>query len=242
MMRENVERMALSLQRIQGNIHEAAARSGRDDASVRIVAISKGQTTSSIQLAYDLGMRDFGENRVEEGLEKITKLENLEGIVWHMVGHIQSRKAKEIPANFHMVHSVDRLKIARQLNRSSEEAGVKLPVFIECNTSGEESKSGWSVFDRESWGLIYKDLSDIANLPHLRVLGFMTMAPWVQDDPIIRTSFQRLREFRDDYGEYSDSEWKELSMGMTDDYAVAVEEGSTIVRIGRAIFGERQAH
>lgn len=242
MMRENVERMALSLQRIQGNIHEAAARSGRDDASVRIVAISKGQTTSSIQLAYDLGMRDFGENRVEEGLEKITKLENLEGIVWHMVGHIQSRKAKEIPANFHMVHSVDRLKIARQLNRSSEEAGVKLPVFIECNTSGEESKSGWSVFDRESWGLIYKDLSDIAKLPNLRVLGFMTMAPWVQDDPIIRTSFQRLREFRDDYGEYSDSEWKELSMGMTDDYAVAVEEGSTIVRIGRAIFGERQAH
>jgi pyridoxal phosphate enzyme (YggS family) len=211
MMHENEERMALSLQSIHGNIHEAASRSGRDDASVRIVAISKGQSASSIQLAYDLGMRDFGENRVEEGLEKIAKLEKLAGIVWHMVGHIQSRKAKEIPANFHMVHSVDRLKIARQLNRSSEEVGVKLPVFIECNTSGEESKSGWSVFDRESWRLIYEDLSEIANFPHLRVLGFMTMAPWVQDDAIIRTSFRRLREFRDDYREYSDSDWKELN-------------------------------
>jgi len=128
------------------------------------------------------------------------------------------------------------------LNRSSEEACVKLPVFIECNTSGEESKSGWPVFDRESWGLIYKDLSEIANLPYLRVQGFMTMAPWVQDDPIIRTSFRRLREFRDDYGEYSDLDWKDLSMGMTDDYAVAIEEGSTVVRIGREIFGERQTH
>ncbi len=242
MMHENEERMALSLQSIHGNIHEAASCSGRDDASVRIVAISKGQSASSIQLAYDLGMRDFGENRVEEGLEKIAKLEKLAGIVWHMVGHIQSRKAKEIPANFHMVHSVDRLKIARQLNRSSEEVGVKLPVFIECNTSGEESKFGWSVFDRESWRLIYEDLSEIANFPHLRVLGFMTMAPWVQDDAIIRTSFRRLREFRDDYREYSDSDWKELSMGMTDDYTVAIEEGSTVVRIGRAIFGERGAH
>jgi pyridoxal phosphate enzyme (YggS family) len=242
MMREKEEHMALRLQKIQGNIHEAASRSGRADASVRIVAISKGQSVSSIQLAYNLEMREFGENRVKEGLEKITKLENLGGIVWHMVGHIQSRKAKEIPANFHIVHSVDRLKIARQLNRSSEEAGVKLPVFIECNTSGEESKSGWSVFNRESWGLIYEDLSEIEKLPNLSVQGFMTMAPWVQDDPIIRTSFSRLREFRDDYVEYSGLDWKDLSMGMTDDYAIAVEEGATVVRIGRAIFGERGAH
>ena len=242
MMRDNEERMALNLQRIQSKIYEAASRSGRDDASVRIVAISKGQSASSIQLAYDLGMRDFGENRVDEGLEKIAELENLEGIIWHMVGHIQSRKAKYVPANFHMIHSVDRLKIARQLDRSSEDAGVKLPVFIECNTSGEESKSGWSVFDRESWGLIYEDLSEIAILPHLSVQGFMTMAPWVQDDPLIRTSFRRLREFRDDYCEHSDLEWKDLSMGMTDDYPIAIEEGSTVVRIGRAIFGERQAH
>ena len=242
MMHEDEERMALSMQRIQNNIHEATSRSGRDDASVRIVAISKGQSASSIQLAYDLGMRDFGENRVDEGLEKIAELENLEGIIWHMVGHIQSRKAKYVPANFHMIHSVDRLKIARQLDRSSEDAGVKLPVFIECNTSGEESKSGWSVFDRESWGLIYEDLSEIAILPHLRVQGFMTMAPWVQDDTIIRVSFRRLREFRDEYCEDSDLDWEDLSMGMTDDYPIAIEEGSTVVRIGRAIFGERQAH
>ncbi len=241
-MRENKERMAQNLQRIQSRIDEAASRAGREGASIRVAAISKGQSISSIQLAYDLGVRDFGENRVEEGLEKIVELKNLDGIVWHMVGHIQSRKAKSIPSNFHIVHSVDRLKIARHLNRCSEEVGVELPVFLECNTSGEETKSGWPVFDRTAWRLIYKDFSEISGWAHLRVQGFMTMAPWVQDETTIRTSFRRLREFRDDFCGNSNLDWEELSMGMTDDYSIAIEEGATVVRIGRAIFGERSAH
>ncbi len=232
--------IAQNIERVFARIEDSASRVGRDPSEVKLVAVSKSQNLDKIRAAYHQGLRDFGESRVYEALPKQQELASLGGIRWHMIGHIQSRKARDVAPNFSFVHSVDRMKIARYLNDFAGEAGVHLPVLLECNVSGEGTKEGWHLTDRSSWEKNLTPFKEIIACKHLRVCGLMTMAPWTQDEKILRSVFLTLRTLRDFLEEKVPGYWQELSMGMTDDFEVAIEEGSTMVRIGRAIFGPRE--
>jgi pyridoxal phosphate enzyme (YggS family) len=232
--------VAQNMEHVFARIEESASRVGRSPSQVKLVAVSKSQSPSKIREAYNHGLRDFGENRVYEALPKQKELASLEGIRWHMIGHIQSRKAQDVAPNFSLVHSVDRMKIARYLDKSAGEAGVNLPVLLECNVSGEDTKEGWLLTDHSSWEKSLAVFREITSFEHLRVCGLMTIAPWTQDEKILRFVFGALRALRDFLEERIPGYWQELSMGMSDDFEVAIEEGSTMVRIGRAIFGPRE--
>jgi pyridoxal phosphate enzyme (YggS family) len=224
---------------VSARISHAEERAGRTSGGVRLVAISKGQPIEKIRAAYQHGIRDFGENRVREALPKLAHLEDYGDIQWHMVGHIQSRKARSVVSGFHIVHSVDRWKLAHRLDRFAREDGIKLPVLLECNVSGEVAKSGWNLQDEASWSSALPEFERIQDLENIDVQGLMTMAPWISDESILRSCFAKLRELRSFISSKLPGSWNELSMGMTDDFEYAIEEGATIVRIGRAIFGER---
>lgn len=228
-----------NLRSVQEQIAAAAHRAGREPAEITLVAVTKTQAPSVIQMAYDLGVRHFGENRVEEAG---TKLEDLpDDITWHMIGHIQSRKAKWVVSLFDVVHSVDSVKLARRLDRFSAGRSGPLPVLLECNISGEQSKYGFNASrwydDSAQWNAMVASVQEIVALPNLQVRGLMTMAPIVADPEQVRPVFSRLRKLRDDLASaFPQVDWGQLSMGMTDDFQVAIEEGATMVRVGRAIF------
>jgi len=180
-----------------------------------------------------LGVTNFGENRVQDALPKIAAF-HPQDVRWHMIGHLQSNKAGKVVGSFDMVQSVDSLHLAQALNRHAEEEGKRLPVLLQINISGEASKEGMSPAEAPEVA------RQIATLPHIEVQGLMTIAPLVQDPEVTRPVFRGLRALRDRLrDEVPECSWQHLSMGMTDDYSVAIAEGATIVRIGRAIFGER---
>jgi pyridoxal phosphate enzyme (YggS family) len=236
-----------NLARVQERLAEAALRSGRNPDEITLVAVTKTHPVETIVAAYRAGLRHFGENRVEEGAIKIPDVHaSLSGPrpMWHMVGHIQSRKAQPVVTHFDCVHSIDRLRIARRLNHFAQDAGRTLPILLECNVSGEETKSG---FDLQGWEkdkarreTFFAAVEEILALPALSVQGRMTMAPFVADPEIVRPVFVSLRALLDALQErFPTCDWSHLSMGMTDDFEVAIEEGATMVRVGRAIFGAR---
>ncbi len=227
------------LNEVQARIENAARRSGRDIDAIRIVGVTKTHPYEVVLAAHEAGLRLIGENRVEEALPKKAASEDLADLEWHMIGHIQSRKSKSVVQVFDAVHSVDRARIADRLNRDAETAGIRLPVLLECNVSGEASKWGWQLTEKESWPEIVDEFTRINKLENLEVRGLMTMAPMVADPEHVRPIFEKLRLLRDYLQSAVPGDWAELSMGMTEDYAVAVEEGATLLRIGRAIFGPR---
>lgn len=239
--KETVADVAVNLRRVLDRIAAAARRTGREPSEVQLVAVTKGQPPEVVRAGYAAGLRDFGENRVEEALPKIPTLAELAEARWHMIGHIQSRKARVVPRLFTMVHSVDRERIARLLDRYAGEVGFRLPVLLECNVSGEVSKEGWRLHDPEAWRPALEAFRQVVSMPHLEVRGLMTMAPLTEDVEQVRRAFRRLRQLRDFLAARLPGEWGVLSMGMTDDFEVAIEEGATCVRIGRAIFGPRPA-
>jgi PLP dependent protein len=179
-------------------------------------------------------------------LEKIQTLEggltdsHTEKLEWHMIGHLQSRKARWVCQNFTCLHSLDSLKLAERLDRIAGELGVNLPVLLECNVSGEQTKYGYSVWREGSWQEFLGEFASILELPHLQVRGLMAMAPFFDEPEPARPYFQRLGRFQSFLMEHFPlASWAELSMGMSSDFTVAVQEGATIVRIGTAIMGER---
>jgi len=219
-----------NLRSVQERIAAAARRAGRDPAEITLVAVTKGQPVEAIRVAYGLGLRHFGENRVEEAETKVGQLPA--DITWHMIGHVQSRKARRVVPLFQIVHSVDSVRLARRLDSSCAGRSEPLPVLLEVNISGEASKYGF--LDQE--GLLAA-VEEIIALPHLRLEGLMTMAPLVADPEQARPVFARLRQLRDELATaFPQAGWQHLSMGMSDDLEVAVEEGATLVRVGRAIF------
>lgn len=225
--------------RVRERMAAAAARVGRTDP-ILLVAVSKGQPTALIRAAHAAGLRDFGENRVEEAGPKIEALSDLADLHWHLIGHVQSRKADQASGRYDLIHSVDRLKIARRLEDRAAKAGRRQPILLECNVSGERAKAGWPMARADDWDEQLSDIEQVVGYAHLEVRGLMTMAPMTDDSELVRSVFRRLRELRDFLARRLPGDWSELSMGMTDDFELAVEEGATIVRIGRAIFGERQ--
>ena len=208
----------------RASVSEAAERAGRDPAGIRLIAVSKTFPADAIRAAFDAGQRDFGENRVQEGLAKIAELGGLDANI-HLIGTLQRNKARHAGA-FASVQSIDSIRLAEAVSRRLDR---ELEVLLEVNVAGEQSKSGFAPAD------LTDALPAIQALPNLDVAGLMTIAPIVADPEDARPVFRRLRELRDRLG------LRELSMGMSSDYAVAVEEGASMVRIGRAIFGERAA-
>jgi pyridoxal phosphate enzyme (YggS family) len=225
---------------VQETIARAAQSVGRAPEKVKLVVVTKGHPVEQIGALAAGGIRDFGENRVEEALLKIEELRGLPDLNWHMIGHIQSRKAKLIGGDFHLIHSVDRLKLARRLNQYAAEAGEILPILLQCNVSGEQSKSGWAASDQAHWDEMLPEVEAVLQCDFLEVRGLMTLAPFSPDPEAVRPSFVRLRNLRDFFAaRFPTQNWAELSMGMSGDYQVAIEEGATIVRIGTAILGPR---
>jgi pyridoxal phosphate enzyme (YggS family) len=225
------------LARVRAEIAQAAEVVDRDPAAITLLAVSKTHPLPVIAAAAELGVTAFGENRVEEAVGKIAARPDL---AWHMIGHVQSRKAADvIAAGFVLVHSLDSLKLAERLSRSAQQAGREQAVLLECNVSGEASKEGWAASDPAVWPALIEAFSSVTALPGLRVEGLMTMAPWGTDDQTARPIFTRLRRLRDQASDRLGLPLATLSMGMSDDFRGAIAEGSTLVRVGRALFGER---
>ena len=222
-----------NIDRIRNIIAEAASRSGRKATDVRLMAVTKTVDDNRIMEAIAAGVDIIGESYVQEAKRKIEKMGR--PLEWHMIGYLQSNKSKYAVKIFDMIHSVDRLDLARELDRRAKSVGHVMKILIEVNISGEESKSG--VPFKDAMQLI----RDVACLDNLSVQGLMTMPPWFDDPEDARPYFVALRELRDEViDEHIERvEMRELSMGMSGDYEVAVEEGATIVRVGRSIFGER---
>jgi len=227
--------------RILERIEEAAHPAGHDPDTIRVVVVTKTHPAACVRAAIQAGLRTFGENYAEEGIEKKLALGEPPGIAWHMIGHIQSRKAKMVCEHYDTVHSLDSLRLARRLDRFCGEAGRRLPVLLECNVSGEESKYGWTAWNESGWGRLAEAIEPVLALPNLEVRGLMTIAPFLPDPEEARPYFSRLRRLRDFLAiRLPEAGWDELSMGMSADFEVAVQEGATIVRIGTAIMGERE--
>lgn len=230
-----------NLHAVQERIKNAAERAGRHPNSVTLVAITKTFSAETILAAYELGVRHFGENRVEEALEKIPAVSSrlqTQPVTWHMVGHLQHRKVKDAVALFDLVHSVDSVALAIRLDNRAAALDKVLPVFLEINVSGEASKFGFAPEPREK---LFEGTHEIFSLRHLIVEGLMTIAPMVVTADDARPYFRALRELRDElHSRFPDHTLPHLSMGMTDDFEAAIAEGATMVRIGRAIFGERK--
>ncbi|MBI2866263.1 MAG: YggS family pyridoxal phosphate-dependent enzyme [Chloroflexi bacterium] len=216
--------MAKNLEQVRQRVAQAALRAGRDPSSITIVGVAKTFPAEAIQEAYRAGLRHIAENRVQEAQAKRPELVSLSGVTWHMVGHLQTNKVKAALQLFDVVHSMDSLRLAEDLSRQAQR---ELPVLVEVNVAGEYGKFG--VAPEEEAKLV----EAVGRLPQLRVIGLMTVAPLVPEPEEVRPLFRRLRKLADSLG------LRELSMGMSDDFEVAIEEGATLVRIGRAIFGAR---
>jgi pyridoxal phosphate enzyme (YggS family) len=226
-------------QEVRERIALAAARSGRGPSQVTLITVTKGHPLETILRALQAGLSCFGENYVEEARPKMDALLD-QPVEWHMIGHVQSRKAREVAQGFALVHSVDSLHLARRLDRWAQGRESRLPILLECNVSGETRKYGLATAQREQWEQRLAEIRETAQLPHLQLRGLMTMAPSFADPQETRPVFRRLRELRDWLHERLEgAELGELSMGMSDDFEIAVEEGATMVRLGRALLGPR---
>ncbi len=237
-------------QRVLGQIATAAARrcpepvegSARDPQDVRLVVVTKAQPLEIVRAAAAAGVRIFAENYAEEAVAKIAALKNEFEVEWHMIGHVQSRKADLVAGNFSLLHSLDNLKLAARLERFLGESGKILPVLLEFNVSREESKFGWPAWDETRWPDLLPEVRQILQFRHLELRGLMTMPPYFEDAELARPYFQRLRRLRDFLAAQfpqADADWRELSMGTSLDFEAAVQEGATYVRVGQAILGSR---
>ena len=214
-----------NVRNLQQRIARACEKAGRSPDEVTLVAVTKTVDAAAIEAAFDAGVRDFGESRVQEAKPKIEQLQRLKpGITWYMLGHLQTNKAKTAADIFDIIHSVDSLKLAETLNNCSPK---RLPILIQVNVSAEATKSGFQLPE------VKDAVKQIGQLPNLEIQGLMTIAPWVDNAEEVRPVLRQMRQLRDSLG------LRHLSMGMSDDFEVAIEEGATLVRIGRAIFGER---
>ena len=212
-------------------MQDAAHRVGRQVLDVRLVAVSKTYPPAVIQEAWNSGQHVFGENRVQDALPKIAELPA--EAEWHFIGHLQSNKIRKALPAFTLIHGVDNLELAQQINRIAGEMGLTANILLEINVSGEATKFGFSPAD------LRENLEGLLCLPNIRINGLMTMAPYSEDPETARPVFSKLRILRDELAAQSGQALPELSMGMSGDFEVAIQEGATIVRIGSSIFGHR---
>lgn len=237
---EKVVQIRENLESVRSRMGKAAERSGRRLEDIKLIGVTKLMPLDVIRAGIEAGVRSFGENYPEQAAEKITALAADVPIEWHMIGHIQSRKTDTVCEHFDMVHSVDRMKIARYLDRYSRERARVMPVLIEVNVSGEKSKYGWQASDQEAWQDLIPQFRQIAELPNIEIRGLMSMPPFFDNPELTRPIYRRLAVFQQMLRDsIPDVHWDELSIGTSFDFEVAIEEGATMVRVGTEIFGPR---
>ncbi len=221
------------LKQVEDNIAKACARAGRDRSEVTLIAVSKTKPVEMLQEIYDEGVRTFGENKVQEICEKYEQLPR--DIEWHMIGHLQRNKVKQVIDKAALIHSVDSYRLAQEISVQAQKKNLCMPILIEVNIAQEESKFG--IFADDTIQLV----EEIAALPNLEIKGLMTIAPFVTDPEENRTYFRQIKQLSVDIKNKNidNVSMDVLSMGMTGDYEVAIEEGATMVRVGTGIFGAR---
>ncbi len=236
-----VQQIREKYQQVKEQVAQSAHLVGRSPESIRILVVTKTQPVEVIQAAVEAGITLFGENYPEEALPKILALEDHPSLEWHMIGHLQSRKARIVVQHFDVMETIDRVEIAEKLNRLAQEAQRQLPVLLELNVSGEESKFGFPAWDQNTLSALQTEVEKILSFPFLSVRGLMTMPPLFEEMEQSRPYFVRLRQVQEHLmKKFPQACWDELSMGTSVDYPVAVQEGATIVRIGTAILGPRK--
>jgi PLP dependent protein len=224
--------VAVNLTAVRRRLERAARAAGREPSSIRLVAVSKTFSAEAVRGAAAAGQVDFGENKVQEGLQKIAATRDLP-LRWHLVGHVQSNKARRAAASFHAIHSIDSLDLLRRVDAAAAEAGTTPELFVQVDLAGEATKFGTP---EAAVSALFE-----AQLRAARLVGLMLLPPWTENPEDARPWFRRLRELRDELAARGipPDRLRDLSMGMSHDFEVAVQEGSTLVRIGTAIFGER---
>ena len=227
---------------VRERIAAAARAAGREPESIRLVAVTKTFPAESGAAAFRAGVFDLGENRVEEARDKVPAVSEIlggsTGPRWHLIGHLQRRKARDAVQLFDLIQSVDTVRVAQALNRRAADIGKFIPVLLQVNVARDPDKFGFIPDPRDAF---YASVAEILALPALQVRGLMTIGALVPDAEQARPFFRDLRELRDELAaRFPAVDWSELSMGMTDDFPVAISEGATIIRVGRAIFGERK--
>ena len=225
--------IAANLSQVRQRISAACARSGREPSSVELLTVSKGHPAEVVCAAAQLGLSVFGENRVQEAKAKIGLCPGR--LRWHLIGHLQSNKCRDAVSFFEMIQSVDSLSLAREINKWAETSAKTMPVLIEVNVAGEASKFGYAPEK------VLAELAQINTLPKIEVHGLMTVAPFAQDAEKVRPVFRRLRELKRQCEDLLGAPLPHLSMGMSGDFEVAVEEGATMIRLGSAVLGPRAA-
>jgi pyridoxal phosphate enzyme (YggS family) len=223
--------LAENLDRVRQRIRDACARAGRDPNPITLLVVSKGHPPETVQAAAALGQTLFGENRVQEAKAKISQCPGR--LHWHMIGHLQTNKCRDAVELFEMIHSVDSLRLAQEINKRAEQAAKRMPVLLEVNVAGEASKFGYAPEQ------LLAELKQVNALPRLEIHGLMTMPPWSPEPEKARPHFRQARELKVRCEDILGAPLPHLSMGMTGDFEVAIEEGATIVRIGTALFGQR---
>ena len=229
----NVKDILENMNRVENRIDSACKRSGRDRQGVTLIAVSKTKPISMLMEAYDCGCRHFGENKVQELVEKYERMPK--DIKWHMIGHLQRNKVKYIIDKAYLIHGVDSLKLAEEINKEAVKKNITAHILVEVNIAGEETKFGTSA--KEAMELV----QEISRLPSIRVEGLMTIAPYVENPEKNRVYFRSLYQLSVDISRKNidNVNMNVLSMGMSNDFEVAIEEGATIVRVGTNIFGKR---
>jgi pyridoxal phosphate enzyme (YggS family) len=224
--------IAANLKNVLQRVAAACARAGRDPSSVTLVTVSKGHPADVVRAAADLGVSLFGESRVQEAKIKISQCPSR--LQWHLIGHLQSNKCRDAVHFFAMIQSVDSLSLAREINKWAEKSAKTMPVLLEVNVAGESSKFGYSPEN------VLLELKEINALPKIEVHGLMTVAPWTQEAEKVRPVFRRLGGLKRECEEILGAPLPHLSMGMSGDFEVAVEEGATMIRLGSAVLGPRK--
>lgn len=240
MLLDSAGGIAGNLRHVQERVAAAARRAGREPSEVRLVAVTKTVPAEVVAAAVRLGIRRCGENRVQEAAAKMPEVRALLGGTappkWHLIGHLQTNKVQAALGLFDLIESVDSVRLAERISAEAGRGGQAVPILLEVNVTGEASKHGFLPDELPAAA------RTIASMPHIAIEGLMTVAPLAADAEGVRPVFRQLRQWRDQLRVLLPGvDWRDLSMGMSDDYEVAIEEGATIVRLGRAIFGERRA-
>jgi PLP dependent protein len=223
--------LAANLEKLRERIAVACDRAGRSPDSVLFQAVSKGQSPEAVSAAARLGLNCFGENKVQEAKAKISQCPG--HLKWHLIGHLQSNKCRDAVHFFEMIQSVDSLSLAQEINKWADKSAKTMPILLEVNVAGESSKFGYSPEK------LLAELSGINELPRIEIHGLMTVAPWAADSEKVRPVFRRLWELKAECEQILGAPLPQLSMGMSGDFEVAIEEGATIIRVGTAFFGPR---
>jgi pyridoxal phosphate enzyme (YggS family) len=236
---EQDQKIKENIEKVKERIRKAAKRCGRDDSDIQLIAVTKQKSAAVVKTLAENGIRRIGESYLQEALFKIELLESLD-IEWHMIGNIQRGKEKHIASRFQVVHSLGAIRTARELNKNAAKINKVLPVYLELNVSGESTKQGWIVKEGQSPEILLPEFEEIMDYHSLDILGLMTMAPYSLDPEDSRPYFTRMREIRDYLlTTMPNLSITDLSMGMSGDFEVAIEEGATVVRIGSALVGPR---